>query len=447
MIGTLRREVLNFLSDQKFSEILTGSAWAISARLLAAGFGLVSSIIIARSYGAEVVGIVALLSSFLQLATIFTVLGTSTSILRLIPEHLTKYSPTSAFKVYRKTLYMVIGISLITGTLCFFGSGLIADRVFAKPQLSFYFALAAVFVVFKSLMSLNTQAVRGLMLIRIFALMLILPQSFNLIFLILFGILLASMNVPIYAMLGSFAFAGILGWVIMECAFKKRMQPQDSVQLMPTREIFTISLPMLMTATMNFVIGETGVIMLGMFRSETEVGYYAIAVKLATLTTFILSAINSMAAPKFSELFHSGKIDELFYIAKRSAKLIFWTTTPILLGLVIFGKSVLSIIFGHEFVIAYPALVLLVLGEFVNSISGSTGYFMNMTGNQSVFRNIIIFATICNVTLNLFLVPSKGILGAAIAAITSVSIWNITTLIYIKAKFGKTIGYFPLYEK
>jgi O-antigen/teichoic acid export membrane protein len=39
---------------------------------------------------------------------------------------------------------------------------------------------------------------------------------------------------------------------------------------------------MLMTAAMSFIIGQTGVIMLGMSRSEAEVGYYAIAVKLAT---------------------------------------------------------------------------------------------------------------------------------------------------------------------
>ncbi len=43
-------------------------------------------------------GIVAVLNSFLMLATIFTVLGTNTSILRLIPECLAKYSPAAAFK-------------------------------------------------------------------------------------------------------------------------------------------------------------------------------------------------------------------------------------------------------------------------------------------------------------------------------------------------------------
>ena len=147
----LKQKLRNLISDQRFSEILTGSAWVLSARVAATVIGLVVNIIVARFYGAKVVGIVAVIQSFLILTSIFTVLGTKTSLLRLIPEHLVKYSPTSAFKVYRKAQWMVIAVSLMTSTLFFFAAELIANRVFSKPHLSFYFAIAAIFVVFKSL--------------------------------------------------------------------------------------------------------------------------------------------------------------------------------------------------------------------------------------------------------------------------------------------------------
>jgi len=52
MVGFVRKKIHNLVSDKKFSEILGGSAWALGAKVL---------------------------------ATIFTVLGTQTSILRLIP--------------------------------------------------------------------------------------------------------------------------------------------------------------------------------------------------------------------------------------------------------------------------------------------------------------------------------------------------------------------------
>ena len=444
MINLLKQKYSNFVTDIQFSEILTGSVWALSARVLATVFGLAFSVIVARFYGAEVVGIVAVINSFLMLATIFTVLGTPTSILRLIPEHLAKYSLKSAFKVYHKTQYMVIAVSVITASLFFFGASLIADRVFSKPQFSYYFALSSIFVVFKSMMELNTQVIRGLRLIKFFAIMQFLPQTFNLFFLIAIGFLWPGRNVPVYALLSGFALTSITSLIIVENAFKKRIQPTDRIKPVSGRTILTISLPMLMSATMDFIVAQTGVLMLGIFHTEAEVGYYAIAVKLASLSGFVLQAVNSMAGPKFSELYYTNKINDLFHVAKKSAKLIFITTTPILVGFVSFGKPILNLFFGKEFAIAYIPLVILVFGQFVNSVSGSTGMFMNMTGNQNTYRNIMIITAVLNIGLNFWLVPRFSIKGAAIADMVSLCFWNITTLLYIKLKFGRTTGYFPI---
>jgi O-antigen/teichoic acid export membrane protein len=180
-----------------------------------------------------------------------------------------------------------------------------------------------------------------------------------------------------------------------------------------------------------------------MFRTAPEVGYYDIAAKLATLTTFVLSSINSITGPKFSQLFHTNKLEDLFRLAERSARLIFWTTTPILLGLLLLSRPILVRFLGSEYATAYPPLVLLVLGQFVNSASGATALFMNMTGNQKTFRNIIAAAAVMNIGLNLLFIPHFGIVGAAIAATISISFWNIATLLYMKSRYGRTTGYFP----
>jgi O-antigen/teichoic acid export membrane protein len=443
LITFIRRKFHNLISDKKFSEILTGSAWALGARVIGTGVSLITSIIVARAYGADILGIIAVLNSFLVLVTIFTVLGTNTSILRLIPEHLAKYSPTSAFKVYRKTQFFVAGVSVVTGGILYFASGFIADSIFSKPHLRFYFSLAAFFIVFQSLMGLNTEAVRGLRLIRIFAFMQVMPSVGKLAILIPLTFFFYHQDNPIYATFAAVAITAMAGAWIMDRAFKQKMSPGETVHPMPVRQILSISLPMLMTATMSFVIGQTGVIMLGMFRPEADVGYYSIAVHLASLTTFVLSAINTMAAPKFSELFHTGKIDELFYVARKSTKLIFWTTTPILVFLILLGKPLLTILYGPEFSVAYWAMFFLVLGQFVNSISGSTGYFMNMTGHQNIFRNVMLITALLNVTLNLVLIPQFGIIGAALTAMFCYVLWNSLLLLYIKIKYGRTIGYFP----
>ena len=415
----------------------------MGARVLGTGLALVLSVVVSRVYGAAAMGVLAVMSSFLGLATIFTVLGTNTSILRLIPEQQVKYSTTSAFRLYRKTQYFVILVSFVTSTGLFLAARRIAETVFGKPHLAPYLALAALFILFNSIMHLNTQAVRGLKLIRLFAFMQLVPTSSNLLILLALPIFLVSPDNPVYAMLSSLAVTGILGWVIMEMAFRERMQPGDVVHAVSLRKILSISVPMLLTATMSFIIGHTATIIIAMFRPDADVGYFSIAVKLATLTSFALGAINSMAGPKFSELFHSGNMDELFHVAQRSAKLVFWTTVPILIFLAVLGRPFLIVFYGDDFAAAYPSLLWIVGGQFVNSACGCTSMFMNMTGNERIYARIILLSAAMNIALSFWLVPRLGIVGAAFSNMVSVSFLNLSTLIYAKVQYGRTTGYFP----
>lgn len=443
MISRLIRTYRRLAGDVHFSEILTGSVFSIGAQVASVGLAMVTSIIVARHYGAKAVGVLAVINSFLTLVTILTVLGTKISIMRLIPEHIAKFSVASAFRVYRKTEYLVIGTSLAAGLVFYFASGLVADRVFSKPYLAGLFGLAAGFVVFRGLMQLNTNAVRGLRLIRTFAFMQALPALAFVVVLVGFALLRSGTNDPVYAQLAAYAITAIVGSWIMDRAFHHRMRPDDVVQAMPLGEILSISLPMLMSASMQFFIGQAGIVMLGMFRSEAEVGYYAIAVRLSMLTGFVLKAINSMAASKFSELYHTDELSQLFRVAKRATKLIFWSTVPILLTLLILGRPILGLLYGSGYRVAYGALALLVMGQFVSSASGSTGVFMNMTGAEKAMGNIMAVAAVSNVVMNALLIPRFGIEGAAFAGMVTFCIWNLSSLVYIKRKYGKTIGYLP----
>ena len=96
---------------------------------------------------------------------------------------------------------------------------------------------------------------------------------------------------------------------------------------------------------------------------------------------------------------------------------------------------------------AYVPMLILVVGQFVNSVSGSTGYFMNMTGHQKELRNIIIITSICSLLLSFFLIPRFGLYGAALDAAMCLALWNIWALIYIKKKYNDSIGYMPFLRR
>jgi O-antigen/teichoic acid export membrane protein len=83
----------------------------------------------------------------------------------------------------------------------------------------------------------------------------------------------------------------------------------------------------------------------------------------------------------------------------------------------------------------------LIVGQFVNAISGSTGFFMDMMGHEKKFKNIVFMAAAINIALNFLLTPHYGINGEAISSMVSLSFWNIYALLFIQSKFGMSIGY------
>ncbi|HEY9113625.1 MAG TPA: oligosaccharide flippase family protein, partial [Bacteroidales bacterium] len=333
-------------NDRLFGDIFKGSLLVFVTKVGATAIGLVTSVIVARWYGAEVVGIVALISSYLSIIALPAILGTDTSVLRLIPEQIAKYSYLSAFNLYKKARYLVILLSLVIGIILAFFSGFISEKVFKEPDLTYFFMAASLLLVFRSLQQFSNQGLRAVNKINAFAYIQVLMPVMNLVLLVILTYFFYDFYNPVYIQLFLFVFIAVIGLIIINKAFKEKIEEQDITENVTYKTILGISLPMFLTSSMLVIIGQLATIMVGMFRSAEDVGYYAIALRISTLTTFVLLAINTVVAPKFSALFNEGKIDDLFYVARKSTKLIFWSVLPLILIFVFFGKWIIVLLYG-----------------------------------------------------------------------------------------------------
>lgn len=85
---------------------------------------------------------------------------------------------------------------------------------------------------------------------------------------------------------------------------------------------------------------------------------------------------------------------------------------------------------------AKEALVVLVLGQGLCAFFGSAPVYLNMTGRQRIFQRIVLGALVLNFLLNYWLIPSYGMLGAAIAFSVSALFWNLGTALFVYVKDG-----------
>jgi O-antigen/teichoic acid export membrane protein len=198
--------------------------------------------------------------------------------------------------------------------------------------------------------------------------------------------------------------------------------------------ILKLSMPMFLANSIYLANQWIDTLMLGSLRGNEETGIYTVAMRIANVLGIILISVNSTTASKISRFYHQGNTSKFHNVIRTNSKIIFYTTTPILLLLCI-GRDFLLSIFGAEYIAASFPILFLILGQYFAAISGSVGIILKLTGKHIAYQNIIIVSTIINILLNYLLIPSLGILGAAIATSTSTIALNLIAGVVVKKQY------------
>ena len=141
-------------------------------------------------------------------------------------------------------------------------------------------------------------------------------------------------------------------------------------------------LPLAFTAGMWVINSRADIVMLGIFRPSAEVGIYRVAVQIALVASFGLHAVNTVVAPRFATFYTKREMNRLQRLVTRSAQIVLAFNLLITSFFVIFGRTFLNLVFGKEFINAYIPLLILLIGQLVNSAAGSVGFLLNMTGHE-----------------------------------------------------------------
>lgn len=429
-------------SNVHLKEMLTGSFVAFILRIVGIIGTYIFTFLVSRYYGAKGMGIYSLSLSIMLILEMCGTIGFKTSVLRFVGQFSAENKHHKINSLYKNILEIIIPVSFFLVVVLFLFSNKIAVLIFHNDTLSIPFKIISLILPLHVVAAINIEIIRGLKNIPLSEYLRNLNEPlFSIPFLLVITLFASNCYTPIVA----FSFATIGTFLISTRYVAKKMKSfsRNAEELLSKTELIKISLPMMITAFSALIMGTIGTIMVGMFSTTENVGIYDIALRVASVTSFILYSINTIAAPKFSELYWSKNMEDLKKVVRLSSKLIFGFSFPVLLVFIFFPQFFMGI-FGNEFIVGKYALVFLTIGQFVNASSGSVGIFLNMTGKQHIFRNIILTATFINVILNYLLIPKYGINGAAIATMISMSFWNIWAALYIRVKSNINVFYVPI---
>lgn len=166
------------------------------------------------------------------------------------------------------------------------------------------------------------------------------------------------------------------------------------------------------------------ILLLGLLATTEAVGNYRVATQIALIVSMALNAVAFASTPLVASLYESGEYAKLQHLARRAAQAATLTAVVAVIGIAAVGRTVLSYAFGTDFVNAFVPLLILAIGQSINSAFGLCAAILNMTGHQGRVSLTLGVATAANIALNLALIPPFGIVGAATATAASTVIWN-----------------------
>lgn len=428
--------------DKNFIELLKGSSISLFLKVFGMLFGYLIMVFITNYYGAEEWGIYSLCITVLSISILLPKFGFDNSLVRIITELKINNNNKEIIKVVYKSLFISIIISFVIIFIINVFSDFLAEEVLKKAKMKPYIKLISFTILpitILTIINATFQALKKIVLFMLFQTTLI-----NIVFLFLLMLVYwKQFNIPLFKLYFlSVSITVVIAMLFLKFNLSQNQEtPIEKEQKYSFKKIINISTPMLLSNSFALLMSWSDILLLSYYQETTDIGIYNSSLKLALLSTIPLIAVNSIATPKIVEFFSKKDSEGLKDTVQKSTKMIFFTSTPILLILMIFSKQLLSLL-GDEFIVGYMALIYLCLSRFINAISGSVGFIMQMTNQQRTYQNVILVAFFINLILNFILIPKYSYNGAAIASSIAMVFWNIALIMIIK----KRLGFWTIYN-
>ncbi|WP_231557076.1 MATE family efflux transporter [Flavobacterium sp. AED] len=394
------------------------------------------SLFLTHNYDPRIIGQFDFIRMILLVLSSICVLGTDQSIL-YFTGILKSTNETEKLKAIYKKIVTLIFILCLLVLIVFFIIGQNSIAIFFNDKSTYLLmAKAIITLFFYSITLFNTETIRALDKIYIAELF---RNTFKYVSVIIGAVVLFYYHQETYLVdtfLIGFVVLAIITTIIIFRLFKK--QKNDSILPNDTNP-FTYSFiahksyPMAISNLAIFLMMTFDVVFLKKFKGDETVAYYAVAMKLVSVLFMINNSVYISVSLKIAQLYTDKNRAELLRALKHSARIIFLFTLPVVLFVCLFSENILYF-FGENYIQGKQALLILMTGQLLASFFGVSAIYLNMTGRQSIFQIVLIFAVLVNLILNIILIPIYSITGAAIAFVSSLLFWNIVTAIIIYKK-------------
>jgi O-antigen/teichoic acid export membrane protein len=201
------------------------------------------------------------------------------------------------------------------------------------------------------------------------------------------------------------------------------------------REFWRFTAPRALAGILGITVTWFDILLVGALRSTKEAAIYAAASRLSIIGAYALQAVGMAIAPQISGLLAQHKLRRVEDVYRIATWWLMALGYPIYWVMITFAPLVMRL-FGPEFVAGSLPLAILSLAMLVNLGTGNVNIVLLMGGRSSWNMLNAAVSLALNIALNLVLIPSFGITGAAVAWSVSLLWVNLAPLVQVRRFMG-----------
>ena len=426
----LKKKIYQLFNSQS---IRTATIGSLGIKLFSALFALLTSILLARLMSIESYGY------YILAFTIVTVLSVPVSLglPNLIVRYVSKYKVSGQTQEIKGLIIRSNQIVLISFIVILLGSLFSYTIWWYTYNIEFIKTVWVGFIVlfFMGLGAIRSATLRGLKLIILGQLPDTLLRNFLLCLGILIYYFIGYKLSPYIAMIIHAISAAIAYFVGHLFLYRKLLiNIKNLTPKFHNKLWFKEAIPFSINGGVQIVRSKLVTFVLAAFGTLEGVAIYDVALRGASLVSFTLDALNTATAPYISSAFESNKLITLQNIVTKTSRIISLSAIPIVLVFIFGGTKLLEVLFGKEYGVAYFPLIIMCVGQFLSSLTGSVGLVLSMTGNQSYFTKSNIYVTILNILISIPFVILWDVIGASFLFSFLLITQNLILFIYIRNK-------------
>lgn len=416
-------------SDHTITSAAKGGGILLGGQLFAYMGRFATGIVLARFLGAHEYGLYNLTLTVLEIIAGLASIGLAMTLVRYIPILVSRQDKNRLWGLIQIGLGIPTIFSILLGVGLFFGANIIAKELFNEPGFAPLLQLISPVIAFYTMVDMIAAATRGFKNMHYT----VIAQNIVLS-IVKIGLILA------FAIFGMNAARAITATTLTEvivCGLllfflnkQFPLKPPFPKAQYEIGEFMRFSLPNYMSNLVTTFSGNIRTLLLGSFYSIADVGIFAVARQINLMSDMFHSSLVSVSQPIVAELSNRGDKEQLKRYYHTTSRWSFTLNFPMFLIVILFPGAIISI-FGQSFAQGIVVLKILAWAGLINTGTGICGVLLDMSGNTHLKLVNTITSVVATIGLSFALVPTWGLMGAAIASLTAAVIINLLRLVEV----------------